>query len=148
MRMLDRTAPSLQRLTAALHASWGPDTDLDPSRWSADNPARGQCVVSSLVVQDYYGGDFRRYRTHYEGHMEMHYCNILPDGTIIDTTASQYQTPVTLEILPIDLKGFATIRDKRLADDETSQRYEILKLRVAAYLAAAQTTSDCPSQQI
>jgi hypothetical protein len=133
---MSNTMPTLQELTAALHDSWSGETCFVSDDFTAENPARGQCVVSSLVVQDYYGGDLRRYRTFYDGHEEMHYCNILPDSTVLDTTASQYQTPVTLEILPVELKGFTTIRDKRLADNETRERYELLKQKVSDALAS------------
>lgn len=128
--------PTIQELTAALHASWGADTCFDASEWSTDNPARGQCVVSSLIVQDYIGGELLRYEVGNNGQPETHYCNQLPDGTILDTTGSQYRTPVTLRIKPIDLKGHTNVRAKRLADDETCQRYELLKQRVADFLSS------------
>lgn len=53
--------PSLQNIVDALQLAWGADTAYDPHDWSDDNRARGQCVVSSLVVQDYLGGDLLRY---------------------------------------------------------------------------------------
>lgn len=124
----------LQTVVEALQASWSGETCHPDNQFTLDNPARGQCVVSSLVIQDYFGGDLRRYRTVYEGNEEMHYCNILPDGTIVDTTGSQYQTPVSLEVLPVELKGYATIREKRLAEDETRQRYELLSNLVGRWL--------------
>lgn len=48
---------NLTKIVEALEASWGADTTLDPSDWTADNLSRGQCIVSSLVIQDYFGGD-------------------------------------------------------------------------------------------
>jgi hypothetical protein len=125
---------TLERLIAALQSSWSADTCFDASEWSTDNPARGQCVVSSLVVQEYFGGELMRYRVRISDHEEMHYCNTLPDGTILDATGQQYKTPVTLEILPIDLKGFANVREKRLADEGTRKRYELFSRRVAEKL--------------
>jgi hypothetical protein len=132
--------PAFQEITAALQASWNRDTAFDATEWSADNPARGNCVVSSLVVQDYLGGDLRRYHvTDDDGLQETHYVNQLPDGTVVDTTASQYQQPVTLTVVPIELKGYASARDKRLADEDTRRRYELLQGRVAAYLTGHTT---------
>lgn len=96
---------------------------------------RGQCVASSLVIQDYYGGELFRYEVQGEGIEETHYCNILDDGTLLDTTAQQYRQPVTLRALPVNLAGFTTIREKRLAELETRNRYELLKGRVALLLA-------------
>lgn len=129
------TMPTIEQIIEALQNSWSADTSFDASEWSPENPARGQCVVSSLVVQHYLGGDLRRFRVSAPGLKETHYCNVLENGMVLDTTASQYKVPVTLEIVPVDLKGFASIRDKRLAEGETRTRYEILKLRVADYLA-------------
>lgn len=123
--------PSLEQLIKALQASWGIDTCFEASEWSRENPARGQCVVSSLVVQEFFEGDLLRYEvTNTVGLHEMHYCNILPDGTILDTTGSQYKQPVTLKVKPVDLKGYSSIRGKRLADELTRTRYQILLHRV------------------
>lgn len=126
---------NIQLIINALHSSWGADTAFDPSEWSEDNKARGQCVVSSLVVQDYLGGELVRYTIDEIDLHETHYANMLDGGAVLDTTASQYVRPVTMRIKPIDLKGFASAREKRLADDSTRKRYEILKARVDQLLA-------------
>src|SRR5689334_146791 len=123
--------PTLQQLTAALHASWGDDTHFSEVAWTPDNPARSQCVVSSLVVQDYFGGDLIRYKVRGEGIDETHYCNRLADGTVLDTTAQQYHQSVILTATPVNLKGYSSIREKRLAEPETRERYLILRDRVA-----------------
>jgi len=128
--------PTLEQLTHALHASWGADTSFDASEWSEDNPARGQCVASSLIVQDYYGGDLLRYEVRGEGLQELHYCNLLDDGTILDTTGQQYHQIVSMQISPVHLAGYATVREKRLADNGTRKRYELLKSRITRQLAA------------
>ena len=129
------TKPDLDQLTHALHLSWGADTCFDPVEWSDDNPARGQCVASSLVVQDYYGGELLRYKVKGQGIEEMHYCNVLDNGTILDTTGQQYRQPVTLHPLPVNLAGFTSVREKRLAEAKTRSQYELLKNRVALRLA-------------
>lgn len=126
--------PGLQELTAALHKAWSAETSYAGDQWPADNPARGQCVTSSLVVQDYYGGRLIRFAVKGEGIQEYHYCNVLGDGTLLDTTRSQYKTTVTMQEKPVDLAGFQTLRQKRLADGETRQRYQLLKARVQQYL--------------
>lgn len=127
--------PSIEQLVSALHASWSRETCFEASEWSEDNPARGQCVASSLVVQEYLGGDLLRYEvSDTNGLEEKHYCNILTDGTILDTTGSQYKTPVTLRISPVGLKGFSSVREKRLADNETREKYTLLSIRVAGHL--------------
>ncbi len=126
--------PTLQELSLALRASWGADTAYDSSEWSQQNKARGQCVVSSLVVQDYLGGELIRFEINEDELHETHYMNQLPDGTVIDTTASQYTSPVNMRRKAVDTGDFASIRDKRLANESTATRYEILKNRVEQYL--------------
>lgn len=126
--------PSVETLIKALHNSWSANTCFDASEWSTDNPARGQCVVSSLIVQKYLGGELQRYRVTGNGIVETHYCNILDDGTLLDTTASQYKQPMTFKVAPIELKGFTSIREKRLSEIETRSRYELLLSRVQQQL--------------
>lgn len=125
---------SMENVIKALQASWSPETCFEVSEWSIENPARGQCVSSSLVVQKLLGGELRRYRVKGRDFEETHYCNILPDETILDTTGAQYTEPVTLIEEPVDLKGFKSIREKRLADNDTREKYEKLLQRVETNL--------------
>jgi hypothetical protein len=125
---------SLEQVINALRQSWSYETTFDHPGWSEQNPARGQCVISSLIMQDYFGGDLRRYQVAGEGIDERHYCNVLAGGVVIDITASQYSIPVQLTVLPIELGDFASVRDKRLSDDETRGRYELLAKKVRAIL--------------
>jgi hypothetical protein len=129
------TTPPIQLFVAALKKAWAAETSFVPEEWTSDNPARGQCLVSALVTQDYYGGDLRRYRVTGEDLSETHYCNVLDNGTILDTTGSQYTSPVTLRVDPIELDGYASSRDKRLSNDKIRGQYEILKSRVEALLS-------------
>lgn len=120
----------------ALRVSWAADTAYDETDWSAENPARGQCVVSALVVQDYLGGDLQRFDVVGREIRETHYTNLLTGGVVLDTTASQYDTSDAVRLTPTvaDLKGFDSLRNKRLADDSTRRRYELLKQRVQSVL--------------
>ncbi|CAN5396864.1 hypothetical protein BH09PAT4_BH09PAT4_00220 [soil metagenome] len=126
--------PLIENVIQALQRSWQRDTSYSPVEWSQENSARGQCTVSALVVQHYLGGDLRRYRVTGPNIDETHYCNLLPDGTLLDTTASQYRVPVTLTVKPFALIGYSSAREKRLADDDTRRRYEKLLERVAKYI--------------
>lgn len=123
---------SIQQVTHALQQSWATDTSFDGDVLSAGNPARGQCVVSSLVMQDYVGGDLARARVTGQGIDEKHYYNVLDDGTVIDTTGQQYgDMNVSFAPASVDLMGkYGTIRDKLLDDKDTLHRYSILKQRV------------------
>jgi len=48
----------LEHLKKILIESWCKETCYSPDedKWSANNPAFGQCLVTSLIVQDYFGG--------------------------------------------------------------------------------------------
>ena len=129
----------LTDISAALEASWGPDTAFNRGEWTKENNARGQCVVSSLVVQDYLGGELLRCAIDNETLHETHYFNQLQDGTLVDTTKNQYTELVSMKIIPVAYEGFSSIREKRLSDDDTRQRYELLKQRVDSYLASCAT---------
>lgn len=129
--------PSFEQLMTALRLSWNAKTSYADDQWPSDNPARAQCVVSSLVVQDYLGGELVRYAVRGDGIQEMHYCNQLEGGVLLDTTRSQYRTEVTFTLSPVDLKTYKSVREKRLGDNETRMRYHILKRRVADYLASS-----------
>lgn len=125
--------PTLQQLAHALRQAWSAETGYaGEGVWTKENPARGQCVTSSLVVQDYFGGDIVRYQVSGEDIDETHYFNILHDGTIVDTTKSQYSQQANMIEKPIDLKknNFHTVRERCLADEETKCLYETLKTRV------------------
>lgn len=130
---------SLKTLASAVRSSWSADTARTPSEWSESNPARGQCVISSLIVQDYFGGELVRFKVTGEGMDETHFCNLLGGDILIDTTISQYQTPVSQTRKPEKLDGFASTRERLLADEDTLRRYTLLKSRVEAQLLAQHT---------
>lgn len=128
--------PDILHITEALRASWRPETSTLGDDLPADNPARGQCAVSSLVVQDFLGGDLFRVRVSGDGIDERHYYNVLDDSTVIDTTREQYQgKPVSLVPEPVDLEGkYASIREKSLDNEDTRRRYEVLRRLVGDIL--------------
>lgn len=121
-------------IVEALRKSWGADTAYDANDWTTSNPARGQCVVSCLIIQDYFGGSLARYSVLGEGIDETHYVNKLSNGAYLDTTADQYNIPVTLELKPVAFDGYDSIREKRLSDEDTAVRYALLSERVKSHL--------------
>ena len=48
---------TLIALETLIRESWGPDTVDPDDGWSDDNPSRGQCDVTCLVVNDLFGGE-------------------------------------------------------------------------------------------
>lgn len=129
--------PSLENIIEALHDSWTAETSYIPSVWSKDNPARGQCVVSSLVLNDYFEGDFQKYKVYGEV-QETHYCNRLWGDTLVDSTGRQYDGfEIRLEPVEMDLDGHNDGREKLLFNPRTNKNYMILKSRVEQYLKSS-----------
>ena len=133
--------PDILHITEALRASWRPETSTLGDDLPVDNPARGQCAVSSLVVQDFLGGDLFRVRVSGDGIDERHYYNVLDDSTVIDTTREQYQgKAVSLTPAPVDLEGeYVSIREKVLDNEDTRKRYELLRQLVNDNLQKGQS---------
>ena len=125
---------NIATIKRALEQAWCKETSFLPDDWSSDNPARGQCVVTALIVQDYLGGDIIRYEVIGAGIQEKDYANVLSDGNVIELTESQYPKDITKILAPVNLKGFPSIREKRLAEANTRKRYELLLDRVKSYL--------------
>ncbi len=105
--------------TADVERAWCAETST-AADWSPDDPAKGQCAVTALVVQDHLGGVLLR--TVNED--ESHYWNRLPDGTELDLTRAQFGAWDP---------GGITERDREyvLSFPDTKRRYELLLERMA-----------------
>ncbi|MFG1925912.1 hypothetical protein [Cryptosporangium sp. NPDC048952] len=80
-------------LRPIFRSAWGPDTCYPNAseQWRPDNPARAQCGMTALVVQDLLGGDLILGEVHVDGvKTGNHYWNRLPDGTEVDFTGEQF----------------------------------------------------------
>ena len=90
---------TVDRLRPVFLAAWGPDT-CDPhdlASWRTDNPARGQCGTTALVVQDLLGGELIVGDVRVAGvKVGHHWWNQLPDGTEVDLTAGQFHPGETV----------------------------------------------------
>ncbi|MBO4206932.1 YunG family protein [Micromonospora echinofusca] len=122
----------LEVLRRILRASWGADTcdPHDVPDWRPDNPARGQCGVTALIVQELLGGELilgevvvQDTRT---GH---HYWNRLPDGRHVDLTADQFRPGEVVVGGQVQQRPPGAPRRCRA-------QYEILRQRVLAELGA------------
>jgi hypothetical protein len=84
---------TLSKLELVVRDAWGPDTcDVaDVDDWCPDNPARGQCGVTALVVRELIGGDVIRADVH-RGSERVggHYWNRLSGGVDVDLTREQF----------------------------------------------------------
>lgn len=120
----------LEVLRPIFRASWAADT-CDPHdlpAWRPDNPARGQCGVTALIVQELLGGELILGEVFVEnvkvGH---HYWNRLPDGRHADLTADQFRPD---EIIV----GGQVQQRPPTAPRRCREQYDILRRRVLAGL--------------
>lgn len=122
---------SLGEIENLLRISWRRDTSADPSNWSSLTPSWGQCAVSTLVIQDFFGGDIIRSSLEdvvgYE-EMRSHYWNRLPYGAQLDSTRAQF-SPGAYKTIP---GGELRTREYLLSNDATLERYARLRLAIEA----------------
>ena len=60
------------------------------SIWTKDNPAKGQCGVTSLVINDNFGGDILKTKLH---NGQWHFYNSI-NGKCYDFTSSQFENEI------------------------------------------------------
>jgi len=106
----------------ALRQSWSTQSS---SKWSVENPAKGQCGVTSLVVQDILGGEIRKTRLD-EG---WHFYNVI-NGERMDFTEEQFSSK-------IDYQDIDSNRAEAYQDTNNAQ-YSCLKSQVNRHLARAE----------
>ncbi|MFE6162557.1 hypothetical protein ACFQ7F_26990 [Streptomyces sp. NPDC056486] len=121
----------LTDLEEAVRSSWGPDTyPSDSSRpWPPDNPARGQCGVTALLVQDLLGGELVRGEVRVAGEWtDHHWWNRFGMGLEVDLTREQFTAQ---EIVS---GGVVIPRPARI--NRLREEYELLRCRVLEKLGA------------
>ncbi|MEX3810872.1 hypothetical protein AB3X96_11450 [Paraburkholderia sp. BR13439] len=105
-------------LYRALARVWAGDTSSPTHAWLSTNPAQNHCSVTSLIVQDCFGGEILTTRT--SG--GTHFYNLI-DGKRWDLTVSQFAEPI-----PFD--DTRSSREAAFADT-SREKYELLKSRLA-----------------
>jgi hypothetical protein len=103
--MIDR-----ERVLRTLQNSWSHETS---TKWSAANPALGQCSVTALTVQDRFGGRLLKTRVG----EAWHFYNEI-DGEVCDFTAEQFEEKVPYEHSP-------ATREEALADTSLTQLFRM-----------------------
>jgi hypothetical protein len=122
-------------LASTVRSSWDADTAWIDD-WHPDNPARGQCGTSSLVLQDEHGGYLARGLVHDTGRSAepiVHYWNVVRDRHV-DLTWQQFSASAFV------LRWELVRREHLLVTAWFTARYVTLRervdrLRVAAALA-------------
>ena len=102
------------QLARVLKKSWSLKTS---SKWTSDNPAEGQCGVTSLVVNDLLGGEI--YKTRLPA--GWHFYNMI-DRERYDFTSSQFKES-------IQYQDVASNRSEAFQDTNYNQ-YDELKRKV------------------
>jgi len=119
-----------------LQKSWSKETSYCPDDWSNSNSALGQCAVSALVVNDYFGGDIVWADALLPtGQKISHYFNFI-DGKVVDLTRSQFPEGSIIPEGSEKKKDFSSTREFMLSNVNTKRRYEQLKGIVKNNLAA------------
>lgn len=109
---------NLEELTKIIKKAWSKETCYKGLReeWTKENPSLGQCAITSLIVNDMFGGKIMRCMTQ----QGSHYYNII-NNEIIDLTIDQFSGR-----LPSYEQSEERIRDYILSNKETKERYELL----------------------
>ena len=138
MTSLDRPTPVrapllLADVEAAVRSSWGADTCPSEGRprWSPSNPARGQCGVTAMVLNDLLGGELIRGEVRVDGEFtDYHWWNRVGMGIEIDLTREQFSSE------EIVTGGVAVSRKPVNSWRRLREEYEILRSRVEEHLGA------------
>lgn len=83
-------APPAEAVIAAIRASWSEATTADPSRWTPERPAIGQCDASSFVAWTYLGGDLVLSKVMVDDEQREHHYSNRINGRDIDLTEDQF----------------------------------------------------------
>jgi hypothetical protein len=82
---------TLAQLEQAIREAWGMDTADEDDGWTPENPSRGQCDITTLVVHDLLGGDVLGADVYRDGErIEGHMWNRLVSGVEVDLTRDQF----------------------------------------------------------
>ena len=123
---------SLLRIEEAVRGSWSRETcdPVDLGEWSERNPARGQCGVTALVIQDLLGGELLVAEVwHTDGSRQgMHYWNRLSGGLELDLTRAQFKNGERVG------RPDVMTRPDDTAGGRLAQQYRLLADRVATRL--------------
>ena len=87
-------------------------------KWNENNKCFGMCAITSLIINDYFGGDICK--IYVDG--ISHYFNMI-EGKIIDLTKAQFNCD-------IKYKDYQIIDREKILTDNTKDRYKTLKTRL------------------
>lgn len=121
---------TLSDIEFAVRAAWGTDTcdPVDLNDWHEGNPSRGQCGVTSLVLNDLLGGELVLGEVHVDGRqVGVHYWNRF-GGVEVDLTREQFRPDETVT-------GGRVVERPPGTPHRCREQYEVLRRRVLTRLA-------------
>ncbi|MGK5732638.1 YunG family protein [Streptomyces sp. URMC 124] len=122
----------LTDIEKALRSSWGADTCTPEyrSRWTPGNPARDQCGVTAMVLNDLLGGELIRGEVRVDGvQTDFHWWNRLGGGVEIDLTREQFS--------PEEIVTGGVVIPRPPEIKRLREEYELLRDRVLQKLTGA-----------
>jgi hypothetical protein len=129
---------SLVDIEHVIRSSWSEQTcdPVDLSEWSTDGPARGQCAVTALVVQDLLGGELLLAEVlNADGSRQgLHYWNRLASGVEVDLTREQFTATEIVQ------EPRVVSRPPDTTSGRLAAQYRTLATAVRARLAPAGST--------
>lgn len=124
----------LNTLEKILLKSWSKDTSYCPDKWNELNPSFGQCAITALIVNDYFGGDIVWSEALLpNGQKISHFFNMI-NGEEVDLTRSQFPKGTIVPKGAEKKKGFDSTRDYLISYENKNSRYVALKRKVRNYL--------------
>ena len=90
--------------------------------WNENNKCFGMCAITSLIVNDYFGGLIGKICVNGISH----YFNVV-DNQIIDLTSSQFDND-------IDYTNYIVVDRNLILTEDTTNRYTLLKERLTSKL--------------
>ena len=118
IKVIKCTEQRMQEFLNILYRCWSINSS---SKWTLDNPANGQCGVTSLVVNDFFGGDILKTKMP-EG---WHFYNKIGNKSFDFTQSQFFQKPIYLDILSNREEAFS---------DTNIEQYNYLKNRIIQYV--------------
>lgn len=125
-----RINQEINKINYALINSWSKETsyELVKDNWSLKNKSLGQCAITSLIIQDYLGGDIVFAETIFDNSSVInHYWNFI-DNIDYDLTIQQFTSNYKF------INKKIVSRNTLLGNLDTLKRYQILKEKVDNYL--------------
>lgn len=120
---------TIEQLKTALSKTWNKETSNTPDKWRKNKPSTGQCAITALIVNDYFGGIIIRGEF---SNKESHYWNLVGED-VVDLTRDQYKEEISFETLG------KRSRDYILKDKSSKKRYEKLKALLMETLNSSTT---------